>query len=317
MINKLLPLLLACSFFLTGCGNMKSESVVGYYFDTVVTLSGYCTKDILTDALTECGRYEKLLSRTAEGSDVWNINNAHGSQVAVSPHTTEILKLAVNISNASGGAFDVTIAPASELWDFSAAEPSVPDEAALSAAAEKIDYRKIYISGNTVTLPDGMAIDLGGIAKGYIADRIAEYLSGRGVECAVINLGGNIVMVGQKPDGKSWSIGIQDPEGATGNHLTEIKTTGGAAVTSGTYERGFDLDGVRYHHILDTRTGWPIQNGIASLTVFTKSSALADALSTACFALGIEKGSLLLAEYDADGVFVTNNSEMILTDGLK
>ncbi len=319
MINKMLPLLLACSVFLSGCGikNQKSDSAIGYYFDTVVTLTGFSAPDVLEDALTECGRYEKLLSRTVEGSDVWNVNHAHGRPVEVSADTIEVLNLAIKISAASGGVFDVTVAPASELWNFKAAEPSVPDAGALAAAAERIDYTKIDISGNKVTLQDGMALDLGGIAKGFIADRIGEYLQRRGVGCAVLNFGGNIVTLGHKPDGSEWSIGIQDPRGETGKYLTEVKISGGAAVTSGTYERGFELGGVRYHHILDTGTGWPVQNGLVSLTVFAGSSALADALSTACFVLGIEKGSILLAEYDAEGIFVTDNYELILTDGVK
>lgn len=306
------------AFIFFGCAeNSKTASAVGFYFDTVVTITGYCGEDVLNDALSECAVYEALLSRTIEGSDVWNINNANGAPVTVSDATAEVLSLALAVSRDSGGVFDITTAPVSDLWDFTAENPSLPDSGDISDALTKVDWTKIALDGNTATLPAGMSIDLGGIAKGYIADKIAEYLVSRDVECAVLNFGGNVVMLGEKPDGSDWAVGIQDPAGKTGEYLTVLKTSARSAVTSGTYERGFDLDGVRYHHILDTETGMPVQNGLASVTVLGESSAAADALSTACFALGVEKGSELLEKYGMEGVFVDYSGKVHLTDGLK
>ena len=307
---------LLCALF-SGCVPEKAESAVDYRFDTVITINAYCSRSILDGALSECARYEALLSKTVEGSDVWRINHAGGSPVEVSDETAEVLETALAVSRASDGAFDITTEPESALWDFTSESPSLPSEAALSEAAKKTDWTKLSLSGNTVTLPAEMSVDLGGAAKGYIADKIAEYLAENGVKCAVLNFGGNVLALGKKPDGTPWRIGIQKPYGETGEYVSLLEIPGGAAVTSGVYERGFDLDGVRYHHLLDPETGYPVQNGLASVTVFCESSALADALSTAAFVLGREKGAALLAEFGAEGAFLSESGELFLTDGLQ
>ena len=278
-----------------GRSEEKKESVVGFYLDTVITLTAYVeSPSVLEDALKECGRYENLLSRTIEGSDVWRVNHARGAAVEVSQDTIDILEIARQVSELSGGAFDVTVAPASTLWDFTSGKAALPDADALREAAEKVDYRKIEIDGNRVTLPDGMRVDLGGIAKGYIADAIKAYLQDRGVRSGVLSFGGNIVCIGTKPDGSPWKVGIQDIDEPSGSYMLVTSNRGGSTVTSGIYERGFTLDGVRYHHILDTKTGWPVQNELASVTIFSESSVWGDALSTAVFALGTEAGAALV-----------------------
>ena len=277
-----------------GLSEAKKESVVGYYLDTVITLTAYVdSPSVLEDALEECGRYERLLSRTIEGSDVWRINHAGGQPVEVSRETLDILDVARQVSELSDGAFDVTIAPVSTLWDFTSGAAALPDAEAIREAAALIDYRKLEIDGNRVTLPEGMGIDLGGIAKGYIADAVKAYLVGRGVRSGVLSFGGNIVCIGLKPDGSPWKVGIQDIDRPTGSYMLVTDNRGGSTVTSGIYERGFELDGVRYHHILDAKTGWPVQNELASVTIFSESSVWGDALSTAVFALGPEAGAAL------------------------
>ena len=155
-----------------------------------------------------------------------------------------------------------------------------------------------------MTLHNGAQLDLGGIAKGYIADRVAEYLRDAGVTSACINMGGNVIALGTKLDGSLWTVGIRDPNGSPSDSAAVLELSDRAAVTSGIYERGFDLDGVRYHHLLDPNTGWPVQNGLASVTVIGEQSDLCDALSTACFVLGEENSRPLIARYGVRAIFL-------------
>lgn len=312
-------LALVVALVLTGCAaaELKKDSVVGFYLDTVITLTAYVDDaSVLKDALDECARYEALLSRTVEGSDVWRVNHAGGAPVTVSRETIEILEAARRVSELSGGAFDVSIAPASTLWDFTSGEKVLPDADALAEAAQKVDYSRIAIDGNEVTLPEGMMIDLGGIAKGYIADRVKAYLEGRGVTSAILSFGGNIVAIGTKPDGKPWKVGIQDIDRPTGEYMLVAKNFGGSTVTSGIYERGFEVDGTWYHHILDPATGWPVQNELASVTIFSDSSMLGDALATAAFALGSQGGAALIEGIDGvEAVFIARDRSVTYTSG--
>ena len=297
---------------------LSKETRVGFYLDTVITLTAYTDRpELLEKGLELCGEYEKKLSRTIEGSDVWRINHADGETVTVFPETAEILQTAVQVSEWSDGAFDISIAPASVLWDFTSGEQKIPEAEEIEAAAGKIDYRKILIEGCDVTLPEGMMIDLGGIAKGYIADAVRKYLEGEGIRSAILNFGGNIVAIGLKPDGSPWKVGIQDIDGATGETMTISLNYGGSTVTSGIYERGFTVDGITYHHILSSETGWPVQNELASVTIFTDSSMLGDALSTAAFALGTEKGARLIESIDgAEALFIARDRKASGTSGI-
>ena len=316
-------LTLAVILLCGGCAATASKTLpklseVGFYLDTVITLTAY-TEDgqVLKDALEECGRYERLLSRTVEGSDVWRINHADGAPVEVSEDTVRILSCAREISELSGGAFDVTIAPASTLWNFTQNNPVLPDAEEIARAADLVDYTKLKLDGNTVTLPAGMMIDLGGIAKGYIADRIKAYLEKRGVQYAILSFGGNIVAIGSgKPDGNPWKVGIQDIDKPTGEHMLVSLNRGGSTVTSGIYERGFNLDGVRYHHLLSAETGWPVQNELASVTIFSESSMEGDALSTAAFVLGTEQGLKLIESLkDVEAVFIGRDRTVTFSSG--
>ena len=296
---------------------LTKESAVGFQLDTVITLTAYCEdKAVLQDALQECGRYEQILSKTIEGSDVWRINHAGGEPVEVDPVTAEVIREALAISAASEGAFDITVAPASGLWDFKAENPALPDADELAEAASRVDWRKVQIEGNTVTLPAGMMIDLGGIAKGYIGDAVRVYLENRGITSAILSFGGNIVTIGTKPDGTPWKIGVQDIDRPTGEYMLVVESSGGCAVTSGIYERGFEIDGVRYHHLLEPATGWPVQNTLASVTILTDSSARADGLSTAAFVLGEEKGMALIeALKDTEAIFIRRDRTILYSSG--
>ena len=297
--------------------DLPKRTEVGFYLDTVITISAYVDDpQILKDAMTEVGRYEQLLSRTVEGSDAWRINHAGGEPVEVSEDMAAVLRCAQAISERSGGAFDVTIGPASTLWDFKSGEAVLPDADALAGAARQVDYTRLQLDGTTVTLPAGMMIDLGAIAKGYIADRIREYLVGRGVEHAILSFGGNVIGIGTKPDGSPWKVGIQDIDKPTGESMLVSRNTGTSAVTSGIYERGFDLDGVRYHHLLSPFTGWPVQNELASVTIFSDSSMLGDALSTTAFVLGTEEGLKLIESLEGiEAVFIARDRTITYSSG--
>ncbi len=319
LLCLMLPvLLMMCS----GCSAEKElpkVSEIGFYLDTVITLTAYTKEEkVLKEALEECGRYERMLSRTIEGSDVWRINHANGEPVEVSDDTAAILRCAAEISEKSGGAFDITIAPASTMWDFTSEKAELPDAAELAAAAELVDYSKIRMEGNTVLMPAGMMIDLGGIAKGYIADRVKAWLEERGVEHAILSFGGNIVAIGKKPDGSDWKVGVQDIDKPTGEYMLVVRNSGGSTVTSGIYERGFELDGVRYHHLLNPKTGWPEQNELASVTILSESSMEGDALATAAFVLGTEEGLTLIEGLEGiEAVFIARDRQVTYSSGAK
>ena len=313
-------ILMICSGTLAGCSQKEvvKESRVGFFLDTVITLTAYTDRpETLEEGLEACGQYEKLLSRTVEGSDVWRINHAEGETVTVAPETAEILRTAIRVSEMSGGAFDVTIAPASVLWDFRSEEHRVPDAEAIARAAALTDYRKIRIDGNEVTLPAGMMIDLGGIAKGYIADAVKAKLEKLGIAHAILSFGGNIVAIGEKPEGTAWKVGIQDIDQPTGTSMMVAFNYGGSTVTSGIYERGFEADGVYYHHILSSETGWPVQNELASVTIFSESSMWGDALATAAFALGTKEGIRLIESIEGtEALFIARDRTAIGTSGV-
>ena len=298
---------------------LSKQSRVGFFFDTVITIEAYTNDEsILDDAIAECQRYDDLLSKTKEGSDVWKINHANGERVAVSQETLDIIRKALEYSKLSDGKFDITIEPCVALWDFTGENMGVlPDEAELAEAASHVDYTKVDVTDEGVQLPAGETIDLGAIAKGYITDRIKDFLVERGITCGMLNFGGNVLAIGSKPDGSNWNIGIQDPASTTGESIAVVPVSDSAVVTSGIYERGFDVDGVRYHHILDTSTGWPVQNELAGITILASDAFDADALSTTVFAMGLEEGTAFVEGLDGvEAVFITRDEQVSWTSGL-
>ena len=286
--------LLLFSVALGGCAGTRVPAPISetrLLLDTVCTITIYDNQDraILTKALDLCAEYESLFSITLEGSDIWRINHAGGAPVSVDPQTAELIRAGVEYGELSDGMFDITIGRLSTLWDFSG-NSGVPSDADIELARGTVDYRQVVISGNTVQLKNsGTWIDLGGIAKGYIADRTADLLRVNGVRAAVIDLGGNIVTLGQKPDGSIWRVGVTDPFGERSDLIGVIETSGASVVSSGVYERRFVENGVLYHHILDPNTGMPVKCDVVGATVVTESSMDGDALSTIIVLTGINK----------------------------
>ena len=294
----------------------KKTTGIGFYFDTVVNLTLWgAPEGLVNEIWAACARYENLLSKTIAGSDVSRINAANGQAVTVDAETWEILRRAKEISRLTGGAFSVTIAPVTALWTFTGTQTNtVPTDAAREAALPLVDDAKIVLGeGTTVTLPAGMQIDLGGIAKGYIADKVAELVREKAT-AGIISLGGNVYMVGRKPDGSDFSVGITDPQKPS-TAESVIFTGECTVVTSGTYERGFDFGGVRFHHILDPQTGWPSRSDLVSATFVMDSSMTADALATACIVIGSEKALALAASQGLDALFIKEDGSVLSTEG--
>lgn len=316
----LLSLTIGAALF-TGCAAKKEPvSKTGFYFDTRITLTLYDSNsgDLLDECFSLCDSYEKKLSRTIAGSDVWNMNHSGGTPVTVSDETAALLQMALEYSVLTDGKFDCTIAPLSALWDFtSEGEASVPTEDAIHDLLPSVDYRNITLSGNTVTLLDeNAAIDLGGIAKGYIADQLKEFLLGKNVKNALINLGGNILTIGDKPDGSPFRLGVQKPFDLTNTPITTVLVTDSSLVSSGVYERFFKKDGKLYHHILDPQTGYPCDNGLLGVTILSKSSTRGDALSTSCFVMGLEEGMALIESLpDTEALFITEDFKLHYSSG--
>lgn len=307
-----------------GCASKTQEPVTkqSFYFDTVCAISVYDTEDMdeekaaeaIKAAFDECKRYESLLSRTKEGSDIYRINEAQGAPVECDPETIEVIRKGLYYSELSEGAFDITIGKVSDLWDFHAEDPQVPDEEALAEACSTVGWEKVQIEGNTVKLTDARThIDLGGIAKGYIADRLCEELEQNGVTSAIISLGGNIACVGNKHDGeggKPFRIGIEKPYSEQTEVLGVVDAEDETVVTSGIYQRYFEKDGVMYHHILDATTGYPAESDVVGVTLKAEKgrSADCDALATIYLIKGSEEAARLAKE---DGIDIF----MVLTDG--
>ena len=325
---------------LTGCassGPASSDPVTkeSFYFDTICDITVYDmenmsqenAKEAIQNAFGECSRYESLLSKTKEGSDIWNINHAGGKPVECSNETIEVLEKGISYGNLSDGLFDITIGKAEDLWDFEADDPKVPDKEALSEAMSHVDYKNIVIDGKRVSLKDPEAeIDLGGIAKGYIADKIADYLRSENVTSAIISLGGNIEWVGSKPGENTlfhksspsdFIIGIETPYSDRSKIVGSTPVSDGTIVTSGVYERYFTIDGKEYHHILDVNTGYPVDSDILGVSVRADAgrSVDCDGLSTTCLILGVEKARRLIDSLDGfEALFIDRNNQITHTD---
>lgn len=342
--------------------NYQGIAKTGFYLDTVCTITIYGVDpdsdlgkelseadeegqqkrifQLITDAFLECDRCEKVLSKTISSSEISQINAAGGRAVTVSDMTAEVIEKGLEYGTLSNGVFDITIGKATDLWNFhdfqieeasdsetendKEAEP-LPDPELLKEAVSHVDYRKVKVDDDQVALQDPeMEIDLGGIAKGYIADHLTRWLEERGVVSAVIDLGGNIVAIGGKSEGilelpqQDFTIGIKDPQSESGQLLGVFSCSDKTVVTSGTYERYVVKDGKKYHHILDPETGWPAETDVDSVTIITEKNHAVDAdgLSTTCLALGVEKGTALIETLEGvEAVFVDLDGKITSTSG--
>lgn len=242
-----------------------------------------------------------ILSRTAENSVVYNLNK--NGEAELEPDIAEYFTLLADVSKQSEGAFDFTLGAVSDLWNFGST-PSIPDNKKLSEALSHSGYKKVDLSGSKIALGDKNAVvDFGASGKGIALDSIAAYLDSQKISRAVITVGGSVLLYGKG----DFTVGIRDPKGSSSS-IISIKTESTCVSTSGSYEQYFEENGKRYHHILSPATGYPVDNGLVSVTVISESGMLSDALSTACFVLGIEKGTSLAEHYGAKVIFITDDN---------
>lgn len=326
MKKKLLMFLLCIAIIIpqVGCGSKQPVSKTGFYLDTtcqidIRDMDASQANKIITGAFSECEKYDNLLSITKEDSDVWKINHSEGNPTEVSSETAEIIKSGLEASKDTDGIYDITVGKLTRLWNFSAEDPKVPNDKDIKAAVKTINYKWVSVSGNTVTVsnPDTW-IDLGSIAKGYIADKVASYMKEQGVTSGIVNLGGNIVTIGTKPDGSKWKIGIEMPYSERKEIIGMTNMEDQTLVTSGTYERFIEQDGKKYHHILDPSTGYPVDSDIVGVSILSKegNSMLCDRYSTICLLLGSKKAEAFIkSKPDFEYVIIDNDNNIIDSKG--
>lgn len=290
-----------------------------FAMDTVMTLTAYGpgTGPALDAAAAELDRLDAALSCAKADSALSQLNAAGGGDL--SPDLQALLPRALEISQITGGAFDMSLLPLSEAWGFYGDTPALPSPSVRRAAMALCGYEKLQLEEDRLSFAQpGMGIDLGGIGKGYAAERLLELLKEQGVSSAILSLGGNVQTLGLKPDGSLWRVAVQDPfdpEGYAG--ILSCGET--AVVTSGDYQRYFEQDGRRYHHILDRETGFPAESGLASVTVVSQDPVLADGLSTALFVMGLEEACAFWRANSEDfqAVLITQAGEIFVTAGLE
>ena len=298
--------------------DMYEQSISCFYFDTYIDISAICPEGLLDEADERMAYFESIFSRTEEGSDISNINEAGGEPVEVAAETIEVIKAALAVSEKSDGLFDISIGSVSTLWDF--IEGVRPADDDIAEGVRHIDWTQISVDedASTVTLGDpDMKLDLGGIAKGYIADDLVAMFEEAGVEQASISLGGNVYVMGLSYDGDAWNVGVQDPNGTYDDAIASIPAEDVSVVTSGLYEREFEEDGVTYYHILDPKTGFPVETDLMSASVVCDSSTEADAWATVLFLVGHDAAVTLVEDSDVltDGVFIDDAGEVTTVDG--
>lgn len=299
----------------------------GYYFDTFITISIYesnssqidADKALITQCFELCEKYELIFSQTNENSELYRLNHSLKPSVTVSDELFKVLSISKEYNTITDGAFNILIGSLSSLWNFK--NKTIPENStvlkelnSLKMADYNLYNNSVIFNGYKNEFPE---ITLGGIAKGYIADRLKEFLITGNVTSAIINLGGNILLIGEKPDSKPFNIGITKPFTTTGESLANIILSDMSVVTSGIYQRYFEKNGKIYHHIINPSTGYPVENNLYSVTIISPSSTTADILSTAVYVMGPQKGMELINNTEnVYGIFVTSDFEIILSDGL-
>lgn len=324
-------LILSSSLLITGCmyeQTVSSDAPLSkenYIFGTLVNIKLYDSQSeaIIDEAFSELSKLENILSVNKTNTLIDQINESSGiSPVQVDEETYQLIEKSLYYSDLTSGAFDITIGPIVKLWGIGFPNFRVPSQSEIDDALPLIDYHLVTLNkaNHSIYLEkSGMQLDLGGIAKGYAADKVVQLLRQNGVQRAMINLGGNLYALGDKPNHEPWIIGIQDPLDSRGEALGSIAVSNKSIVTSGIYERyNTGEDGKTYHHILNPSTGYPFDNEIAGVSIISDSSTDGDALSTSAFALGVKEGIDFIESLDGvDAIFVTTDKKIYITSGIK
>ena len=311
-IAALLALVLCAA--LCGC-TPKAASTEFFSMDTVMQLTAYGkgAEEAIKSCEETIAALDRKLSAQSAESQIASLNAGGACE---EPDTLEVLADALEIARRTGGAYDPTVYPLMTLWGFGTETAHVPQQADIEKALELVGFDKLPDVSSPYSLPDGMAVDLGGIGKGFAAKKARQSLTASGVTSAVLSLGGNVTLVGVKPDGSDWTVGLQDP--SLESLFGFISGKNVSVVTSGGYQRYFEENGERYWHILDAKTGWPAKTGLASVTVVSENDVLADGLSTALFVMGLEKAETFWRESsDFEAVFLLDSGEIFVTEGLR
>ncbi|GAA0068677.1 FAD:protein FMN transferase [Clostridium sardiniense] len=317
---------------LVGCTKEKSKdtklkdpiSRTELFMGTAIKITLYDggSEEILDKAFKRVIDLEDLVSINKSGTEIVELNKNSGiNPVKLSDDSFNIIEKGLEYSKASKGGYDITIGPLVKLWSIGLPEAKVPNENEIKEAIKHVDYSKLKINKDTneVFLSEkGMMIDLGSIAKGYAADEIVELLKEEGVTEAIVDLGGNIYALGKKEGNKNWKIGIQDPNTERGNVVGMVETYNKSVVTTGVYERFIEKDGVKYHHILNPKIGYPYKTDIAGVSIIADKSMDADALSTLIFTKGLDEGIKFIETLDGvDAIFIMNDRKVYITEGVR
>lgn len=324
-LSLLLAGVLAAGAVLTGCGGeqkVSSQSSQVFAMDTVMLLTVYGdqAQQGLDQAEQTIQKLEKLWSATDENSEIWALNHSGGNWVELSEDTREILSRGLELCALTDGALDLTAYSAVQAWGFPTGAYRVPDEAELEQLVGTIDYTQVELDDNQARLPEDMSLDLGAVAKGRLGEVLSQDLKELGVTSALLELGGNIQTVGTKPDGSRWRVGIQDPNSQEGGYLAIVEVADQAVVTSGDYQRYFEQDGQTYCHIMDPATAAPADSGVDSVSIVGSDGTVCDALSTALFVMGEDKGAQFWKDHpemDFEAIFVSQDGSIAVTEGLE
>ena len=317
-MRRLSLLCIVLLLLLTGCSASEPCRRELMAMDTFMTLSVYAQSPaageaLLEEAAGEIRRLEGLLSVTDPGSEIYQVN--HGGAVSLSEPVRELLEKALELCRETGGALDVTVYPAVRAWGFTTGEYRVPEEAELSALVERVDYGRVSLDGDRLTLPEGVELDLGSVGKGWTGDRLTALFREAGVSSAIMELGGNVQALGTKPDGAPWRVAVQAPGGG---YAGVLEIADKAVVTSGGYQRYFEQDGETYIHIIDPATGRPARTGLASVTIVADSGLQGDGLSTALFVMGREKAEAFWrGNPEFDFILLGEDGTAAITEGLE
>ncbi len=328
MINcrhlRRIPLLCVAAFFAILCGcsafsgagsasGSQKQTAELFAMDTVMELTVYGDPAVLKSAEDIITGLEHKLSVTDENSEIYRLNR--DKQADVSEDTLELIGFAKDICERTDGALDITVYPIVKAWGFTTGEYRIPSADELQKLLETADYKKLQINSSTVAIPDDSMVDLGSVAKGYTGDRLIGHFRANGITSAIVSLGGNVQTLGSKPDGSPWRVGIADPFG--GEYAGALSVRDKCVITSGSYQRFFEENGVCYHHIIDPSTGSPAAGGFVSVTVVGDKGVLCDALSTALFVMGKDRAFDFCASAgDFDALFIDEDGRIYITAGI-
>ncbi len=301
----------------------KEASRQIFAMDTVMTIDavGKDAQEAVDEACSEINRLDTLLGAENKKSEIYALNAS--GDAFVSTETKELIERALEISESTEGAFDITIYPLMQAWGFTSQEYRVPEQSEIEKLLASVGYDKVKVNDESgeVWLEDGSRIDLGGIAKGYTSSHLMDLFAGYDLQSARVSLGGNVQIYGSKEDGENWRIAIRDPSDpdSESKFLGIVEIEDGAVITSGGYERYFEEGGVTYHHILDPSTGYPSDSGLTSVTIVSSDGTLADGLSTALFVMGLDQASSYWRAHsdEFDFVIMTEDGKVYISEGLK